>query len=145
MFIWIFCFIFVVSLIKRYKDMNTKKVNELKEMAEELINCGNSKEIAEGYGIIRALEYLKPTERESQIDSLSNYAIEHENDNGEMVTLEMQLDALIETFKTNKANGMTKLNSNRADTVELIQMIEAYEFYYSVYDLLDIIGYPVSL
>ena len=124
--------------------MNDKKVNELKEMAQELIDCGNSKEIAEGYGIIRALDYLKPTKRDTQIEKLGNYATEYEGKNGNLITLDMQLDALVSVFNSNKKEGVLRKNSERADTVEIIQMIEAYEFYYSIYDLLDVIDYPVS-
>lgn len=38
--------------------MNKEKLNELREEAEELINCGNSKEKSRGYGMVAVLDAL---------------------------------------------------------------------------------------
>jgi hypothetical protein len=34
-------------------------ISDLKEQAEELINLGNSREKAEGYGMMRVIEHIK--------------------------------------------------------------------------------------
>lgn len=39
--------------------MNKERMNELREEAEELINCGNSKEKSRGYGMVAVLDVLE--------------------------------------------------------------------------------------
>lgn len=39
--------------------MNRKRMNELRAEAEELINCGNSKEKSRGYGMVAVLDALE--------------------------------------------------------------------------------------
>jgi len=39
--------------------MSKEKIQELKEQAQELIDFGNSKEKAEGHGMLRVLELIK--------------------------------------------------------------------------------------
>jgi len=43
------------------------------KQAEELMNCGNSKEIAEGYGMMRVIKEIEKDNEQSPINKLGEY------------------------------------------------------------------------
>jgi len=129
-----FLFCIFVSNIKISIIMNTKKVQELREMADELINCGNSKEIAEGNGILRAIEYLTVSVEEEQVNKLGEYLMETEDDEGNTVPLSKQREILIKVYETEDETQII-------DWIDNIQVVELYEYRLTVKDILTHIGY----
>jgi len=114
--------------------MDDKKIKELREIADELINNGNSKEIAEGKGILRAIDYLSISEMDKQIEKLGQYLIESEDDEGKPVPLSKQREILIDYYITNDETHLV-------DWIDNIQVVQLYEYRLTVKDLLTYIGY----
>lgn len=108
--------------------MSNEKIQELKEQAQELIDLGDSREKAEGHGMMRVIEEIiksKPTEREIMIERASHYLSD-----GDLSTEEM-CDAI--------ANHEDQYDL--IDNVEGVVVWEKVEYSFSCDDFLQEIGY----
>ena len=94
----------------------------LKEQAEELINCGNSKEIAEGNGMMRVINDIEKDNNQTIVNKLGDYI------SGDCNPDEM-LEILINV-------------EDKDDMADChITMLEQFEYTFLVKQLLKQIGY----
>lgn len=108
--------------------MSNEQIQELKEQAQGLINLGDSREKAEGQGMMRVIELVeksKPSEREIMIERASHYLSD-----GELSTEEM-CDAI--------ANHEDQYDI--IDNVEGVEVWEKVEGSFNCDDFLQEIGY----
>ena len=108
---------------------------ELKEQAEELINCGNSREKAEGYGMMKVID---------EIENLlpKNIVIQTKYPNMQKITLEIITND--EGEAQNIANNMENsfiaqegLYTMSCGNIEPVTEIELESFESEVIDLLE--------